>query len=720
MDMEKRKIFGLVALAPFALGVLLAGCGSDEVSGTTNPLTEVSSSSALTPAYVDPATGTSFYYDANGNLYYFDASGNIVYVAVTVESSSSSVVVDPNSSASIDLSSSSTDLLSSSSAGIVYYTDELGIYYYDANGIKVYLTSVVTSSSSVETVLSSSSVETIVSSSSVEAVVSSSSNWWDLSSSSVTVVSSSSVIASGNCGTTAPEIVYTTSGVTVTSDNGGVVVNGSIVTINCSGSYSVSGTTSNGQIIVETASTDTGNVYLYLKGITMTNTSDAPIYVKNAEKTFLVMESGTTNTFTDASTRASGTDTAGACIYSKDDLTLKGTGTLKVYGKYNNGIHTTNDLRVRETPTIIVEAVNNALKGKEMVDIENGTFNLTTTSGDGIKADSTDDTSKDSIYITAGTFTIKAGADGIQAYNSVRILGGTFTITAGTGVANTTKTESQGGGSTSTEDDSSLKGIKAGSNVTISGGTFTIHTEEDAIHSNHVVNINNGFFSIIGRRGAHADDTLNVNGGTFVVTNSYEGLEAYVINMNGGVSAIYATDDGWNASNGSSAGTINVTGGYHYVKTGSGDTDGIDSNGDINLKGGVLVIEAGGNIIDKGDNNNTVNYTGGILLGFGSQVEGTPSSGNPVCYSGTVNSGSRFSIAPSSTVLSTYTMTQSASKVIYINSANTGSSGYTGGTYTAGTETKFGSYGTYGEGGTISGGTSVTMSTCTTSGPGGW
>ena len=320
MDMEKRKIFGLVALAPFALGVLLAGCGSDEVSGTTTP--EVSSSSALTPAYVDPATGTSFYYDANGNLYYFDASGNIVYVAVTVESSSSS----------------STDLLSSSSAGIVYYTDELGIYYYDANGIKVYLTSVVTSSSSVETVLSSSSVETIVSSSS---------NWWDLSSSSVTVVSSSSVIASGNCGTTAPEIVYTTSGVTVTSDNGGVVVNGSIVTINCSGSYSVSGTTSNGQIIVETASTDTGNVYLYLKGITMTNTSDAPIYVKNAEKTFLVMESGTTNTFTDASTRASGTDTAGACIYSKDDLTLKGTGTLKVYGKYNNGIHTTNDLRVR-------------------------------------------------------------------------------------------------------------------------------------------------------------------------------------------------------------------------------------------------------------------------------------------------------------------------------------------------------------------------------------
>ena len=700
--MEKRKIFGLLALAPFALGALLAGCGSDDVSGTTTP--EVSSSSvALTPAYVDPATGTSFYYDANGNLYYFDASGNIVYVAVTVESSSSSVVVDPNSSASIDLSSSSTDLLSSSSAGIVYYTDELGIYYYDANGIKVYLTSVVTSSSSVETVLSSSSVETIVSSSSVE-----------------TVTSSSSVIASGNCGTTAPEIVYTTSGVTVTSDNGGVVVNGSIVTINCSGSYSVSGTTSNGQIIVETASTDTGNVYLYLKGITMTNTSDAPIYVKNAEKTFLVMESGTTNTFTDASTRASGTDTAGACIYSKDDLTLKGTGTLKVYGKYNNGIHTTNDLRVRETPTLIVEAVNNALKGKEMVDIENGTFNLTTTSGDGIKVDSTDDTSKDSIYITAGTFTIKAGADGIQAYNSVRILGGTFTITAGTGVANTTKTESQGGGSTSTEDDSSLKGIKAGSNVTISGGTFTIHTEEDAIHSNHVVNINNGSFSIIGRRGAHADDTLNVNGGTFVVTNSYEGLEAYVINMNGGVSAIYATDDGWNASNGSSAGTINVTGGYHYVKTGSGDTDGIDSNGDINLKGGVLVIEAGGNIIDKGDNNNTVNYTGGILLGFGSQVEGTPSSGNPVCYSGTVNSGSRFSIAPSSTVLSTYTMTQSASKVIYINSANTGSSGYTGGTYTAGTETKFGSYGTYGEGGTISGGTSVTMSTCTTSGPGGW
>ena len=144
-----------------------------------------------------------------------------------------------------------------------------------------------------------------------------------------------------------------------------------------------------------------------------------------------------------------------------------------------------------------------------------------------------------------------------------------------------------------------------------------------------MVNIEGGYITASGRRGIHADDTSNVTGGTLLVTNSYEGIEASVINMKGGVSAIYSTDDGWNASNSDAnfgeSPVIHVSGGYHYVKTGSGDTDGIDSNGDIYFEGGVCVVEAGGNIIDKGDNGNAVYYTAGVFLGFGSQIEGIPS-----------------------------------------------------------------------------------------------
>lgn len=568
--------------------------------------------------------------------------------------------------------------------------------------------------------------------------------------SSVAVVTPASSAESGIYSSASGDVSITLSDAGSTATNAScVAISGSTVKITCSGTYVFTGSLSNGQIQVEDASTDTGNVYLVLNGVSVTNTSDAPVYVVNAEKTLIVLPEGSTSTLTDASTRSPVTrsdgtlDTTGACVYSKDDLTIKGPGSLSVYGNYNNGIHSSNDLKFRDDPQVYVKAVNNGIKGKQSVDIDGGTFTVITTSGDGIKADSTGETGKDYVNISGGSFTITSGADGIQAKSYVLISGGTFNIQTGDGVANTTKSESMGGStncnsmggfgpggstncsssSTSTGDSSSYKGIKADSAVTITGGTITLKTVEDAIHSNRVVNIEGGYITASGRRGIHADDTSNVTGGTFLVTNSYEGIEASVINMKGGVSAIYSTDDGWNASNNDAnfgeSPVIHVSGGVHYVKTGSGDTDGIDSNGDIYFEGGVLVVEAGGNIIDKGDNNNSVYYTEGVFLGFGTQNEGVPTSGNPVCYSGSVGSGTRFTVAPSSTVLSTFAATQSASMVVYFNSANTGSSAYTGGTVSGATETTLGSYGAYGEGGTINGAASVSMSTCSSSGPGG-
>lgn len=570
--------------------------------------------------------------------------------------------------------------------------------------------------------------------------------------SSVAVVTPASSAESGTYSSASGDVSITLSDAGSTTTNSScVAISGSTVKITCSGTYVFSGSLSNGQIQVEDASTDTGNVYLVLNGVSVTNTSDAPVYVVNAEKTLIVLPEGSTSTLTDASTRSPVTrsdgtlDTTGACVYSKDDLTIKGPGSLTVYGNYNNGIHSSNDLKFRDDPQVYVKAVNNGIKGKQSVDIDGGTFTVITTSGDGIKADSTGEAGKDYVNISGGSFTITSGADGIQAKSYVLISGGTLNIQTGDGVANTTKSESMGGmggssncnsmggfgpggstncssSSTSTSDSSSYKGIKADSAVTITGGTITLKTVEDAIHSNRVVNIEGGYITASGRRGIHADDTSNVTGGTLLVTNSYEGIEASVINMKGGVSAIYSTDDGWNASNSDAnfgeSPVIHVSGGYHYVKTGSGDTDGIDSNGDIYFEGGVLVVEAGGNIIDKGDSGNAVYYTAGVFLGFGSQIEGIPGSGNPKCYSGSVSSGTRFTVAPSGSVLSTFAATQSASMVAYFNSANTGSSAYTGGTVSGATETTLGSYGAYGESGTISGGSSVSMSTCSASGPG--
>jgi len=559
-------------------------------------------------------------------------------------------------------------------------------------------------------VLSSSSVETIVSSSSVETVP---------SSSSATEGSSSSIVVSENCTTTDSYITFSTSGVTVGATNGGIAVNGSVVTISCGGNYYLNGTSTNGQVIVETPAGDSSNVYLYLNGVTLTNSTDAPIYVKNAEKTFLYMVAGTTNTFTDASTRPYGTDTASACIFSKDDLTLKGTGTLVVNGKYNNGIHSSNDLRIRDTPIINVTAVNNGIKGKQSVDIENGTITVTTTNGDAIKADSTGESGKDYVNITGGSFTLKAGRDGIQAYNYVNISAGTFNITTGTGIPNTSASSSggmgggfnPGGTTTTTTDTTSYKGIKGDKLVYIGGGTFTINAVEDAIHSNSVVRIDGGTFTISARRGAASQDTLQINGGTILVKKSYEGFEGTIIELNGGYTSIVATDDGWNASSGDEGvGHLYVNGGTHVVYAGG---DGLDSNGNFYMNDGVVITEqsnGGGNgILDIGDRGYTFTFKGGTLLAIGTADMQISITGTYLGYTTLgASAGQMVSVANSSgSVIATMKAVTTASSGIFMSSNyNTNYKFYVGGTFSGTLTSDPGATGiSYATSGTISGAT---------------
>ncbi|MEZ4594565.1 MAG: carbohydrate-binding domain-containing protein, partial [Chloroflexota bacterium] len=80
----------------------------------------------------------------------------------------------------------------------------------------------------------------------------------------------------------------------------GAVVNGSSVTIISAGTYSLSGTLNNGQILVET--TDEDPVLLILNGVNITYATSAPIYVSNAEKVVITLAEGTQNVVTDGDT----------------------------------------------------------------------------------------------------------------------------------------------------------------------------------------------------------------------------------------------------------------------------------------------------------------------------------------------------------------------------------------------------------------------------------
>jgi hypothetical protein len=78
---------------------------------------------------------------------------------------------------------------------------------------------------------------------------------------------------------------------------------------------------------------------------------------------------------------------------------------------------------------------------------------------------------------------------------------------------------------------------------------------------------------------------------------------------------------------GGSTGNLKVSGGYHYVYVGTGDTDGIDSNGGISITGGVIIVECrmNGGMGGMVDSDGTTSITGGKLLGFGTNnsEEGT-------------------------------------------------------------------------------------------------
>jgi hypothetical protein len=201
------------------------------------------------------------------------------------------------------------------------------------------------------------------------------------------------------------------------SKSGVVTVSGNVLSIVAPGTYRIFGTLDNAQIRVNVEKTE--KVELIFAGVTISNSTSAPIYIESADKVSIELEKDTQNVLSDAKTYIfpDGSDKPNACIYSSEDLTIKGEGTLTVNANYNNGIGTKNDLKIK-SGNITVNAANNALKGNQSVKIEGG--NITLAGADGIKSDSLVE-GEGTIQILGGTVNIKAGDDGIQAVTDITI-----------------------------------------------------------------------------------------------------------------------------------------------------------------------------------------------------------------------------------------------------------------------------------------------------------
>ena len=439
----------------------------------------------------------------------------------------------------------------------------------------------------------------------------------------------------------------------LTTADGNFVQNGNIYTINKAGTYAASGVL-NGQILINVGEDD--EVELDLEGLSITYDQDSPIKCLSGNEFDIKVKEGTSNLVKDtrANKKVEDSTVGEGAINSKVDMKIKGSGTLVVDGNFNNGIHTTDDLKIQNV-TLKSTAYNNALKGNDSVTITSGTIYAISKSGQGIKTKNTDVSSKGNqrgtITINGGTIQIDSVYDAIEAEYDVVINQTSDSVPT----AITLKTGSNSLYKANYDKTTSAKGIKAENNITIYKGTIVIAASDDAIHANYGtalengktglgnITISGGELSIAsGDDGVHADNTLLINGGKTIITGATEGLEANHIKISGGETYVYGTDDGVNASKKiNETPTIEVSGGLLDVSVSNGDTDGIDSNGSFTQTGGVVISRGSPGTNASGmstglDCDNTATITGGTFIAFNG-MEKQPTVSNGVCKAITSN-----------------------------------------------------------------------------------
>ncbi len=399
----------------------------------------------------------------------------------------------------------------------------------------------------------------------------------------------------------ATRIALSEAGASVSGDN--ATASGSTVTIAAAGTYVITGSSSNGQIVIDAP--DDAKVQIVLDGVALSNGSGPCIYASNADKLFVTLAEDTANTLSDGSswTLSGSEDEPDATVFCACDLTVNGSGTLNVDATTHHGIHSTDDLVVTGG-TLNVNAANDGLVGKDSVKIGGASVHVTA-QDDGVKASNDDEEDKGFVLISGGDVDIDTQDDGIKATRLIKTSGGTVTV------------------------DSQDDALHSDADLWLDGGTLTISAADD---------------------GVHAERSLWLAEGTLDITSSYEGIEGQDILVTGGSSNIAYSDDGINAAvasdetssentqadaqqaNGQSRqtgtgqmpgqqsetdGTITITGGtIDLVSTRQGDS--LDSNGTIQIEGGTVTTSGaatGDSSVLDFETSGTI--SGGTFIGLG-------------------------------------------------------------------------------------------------------
>ncbi len=491
-----------------------------------------------------------------------------------------------------------------------------------------------------------------------------------------------SVMASDSTNTNT--FTFTDSSVTASdTDGSGYSISGTTLTISEAGTYTVTGSCSDGSIVVKKGTTD---VVIVLNNLTLSSSSTAPVVIKKECDVTLTIKG--TNTLTDLedpddedstdTTVADAFEGAAIKVKSGSSLLIKGTGTLTCDGSAcKNGIKGGSEAEITigesssDTFTLNIKSANNGLACDNDLTIKGGKINIDS-DGDGVKAEPDDDdtVSEGYICITGGTLDITAAEDGIQNSGKLVVTGGKLTIESGEDAIHTGTLISISGGTfdiDSTYDaiqsegdlkisggtfdittfkgykynsslgDNSAKGLKTSSNddsstdtseatntLTVTGGTFSLNTADDAVHSDAYVEITGGSFTIYtGDDGVHADTTLALGVEGSLESEPDIDIKYCYEGLEAGTVNIYS-------------GTYSVIGSDDGINAAGGSSDGTDGGmgGDnFNPGGGGPGGGWGGNSGTTSTGNYSLNIYGGNIY-VNVEGDGLDSNGNINLYGG--------------------------------------------------------------------------------------
>ena len=522
--------------------------------------------------------------------------------------------------------------------------------------------------------------------------------------------------------------------------------------------YTLTGTSADGEFYMSGSYKAT----VELNGLTLTNqnpvTSGAAIHIQDGKRIKVKVVEGTTNTLTDAT---SGSQKG--CLYIKGHAEFAQKGTLNIIGNTKHGIKTGEYMTLKNANINITSAAGDGISCSQYFLMESGRINISGTGDDGIQCDldgdaSTgetsdhDDEDSGNVYISGGTITADitaTAAKGIKCDGDMLISGGNITITtSGNGEWDSEDKETKaacclscdgnmtvsGGTLSLTSTGSGGKGMKCDGVLTVSGGDINVVTSGGLYYNNgtteslnytgNTERISNSYYS--SPKGIKAglktesgssytySGGIDITGGTITVStsgNNAEGIESKnYLNISDGHITVNAYDDAINSGQ-----DMTITGGYVFARTMA--NDGLDSNGNLYIKGGV-VYAIGANspelaIDANSEGQKKFYFTGGTLVAVGGLESG--SSLTQSCYStSSWNKSTWYALYNGDDLALAFKTPTSGSSTLVVSTSGT-TTLKSGVSVSGGTEYFSGAANI---GGSVSGGSTVSLSQYTSSGSG--